>query len=178
MTTSHSTDLGSTILLADDEKQWLLLTRRELVNTGIKNLIEEAKDGDAVIEMLSRRLRQSPESLPLFALLDINMPRSNGFRALRWIRSQPELNGLPVVMLTSSAAQRDIDEAFELGADGYLLKGKNVLAFTFVYEKARLVRAGKLSRQKAFKAMPDSQRPSFETSDPVSADEEEAVSSA
>jgi CheY-like chemotaxis protein len=178
MMTSTSADLGSTILLADDEKQWLFLTRRELANTGIKNLIEEAKDGEGVIEMLSRRLRQSPEALPLFVLLDLTMPRSNGLQALRWIRSQRGLDNLPVVMLTSSTLQRDVDEAFAAGADGYLQKGKNILAFTFIYEKARLVRQGKLTRATAFKGMPDSLRPTSETRERASADEEEVVSPA
>lgn len=157
---SKDSDFASTILLADDEKQWLYLTRLELVNTGIKNLIEEAKDGDGVIEMLSRRLKKSSDALPLFVLLDVEMPRSNGFHALRWIRSQPALEELPVMMLTSSELQRDIDEAFEGGADAYLVKGKNAEAFTFIYEKARMVRRGKLKRRDAFRNVPASRQPS------------------
>jgi len=82
-------------------------------------------------------------------------------------------------MLTSSTEQSHIDDAYEAGADGYLLKGKNISAFTYIYEQARLVRQGKVSRSAAFKAMPDSRRPSSSgAAERQAAEEQETVSSA
>jgi CheY-like chemotaxis protein len=55
-------------------------------------------------------------------LLDLKMPRKDGFEVLEWIRSQPDLFALRVVVLSSSQVQSDIDRAYELGASSYLVK--------------------------------------------------------
>jgi len=64
--------------------------------------------------------RQFP--LPVLILLDLKLPRRSGFEVLEWLRSQPELKRTPVVILTSSKETVDINRAYELGANSYLLK--------------------------------------------------------
>lgn len=59
---------------------------------------------------------------PFLVLLDLNLPRISGLEVLQWIRQQPELRALRVVMLTSSREGPDIERAYALGADGYLVK--------------------------------------------------------
>jgi len=60
--------------------------------------------------------------LPFLLLLDLKMPGTSGFEVLTWIRSQPDLKRLLVVVLTSSNLQTDVDRAYELGANSYLVK--------------------------------------------------------
>jgi CheY-like chemotaxis protein len=143
------------IILADDEEDWYLLMRRAIAHAGIKNLVEHAKDGEAVVTLLKRRLKNEDIPLPLFLLLDLKMPRLDGFGTLKWIRSEPRLDGLPVIVLTSSENEEDVRNATAAGADGYLLKGSdNTPALTFIYERSKLVREGKMSRKTAFVGLP------------------------
>jgi CheY-like chemotaxis protein len=60
--------------------------------------------------------------LPLLVLLDIKLPRKSGLEVLEWIRKQPELKSMPVLMLTSSSESNDLDRAYALGANSYLVK--------------------------------------------------------
>ena len=60
--------------------------------------------------------------MPKLVLLDLKLPRKSGLEVLEWIRSQPGLNGLPVIMLTSSQEPADLDRAYALGANSYLVK--------------------------------------------------------
>ena len=142
------------ILLADDEEDWFLLMRRAIAKAGIRNLVEHAKDGEGVIAALKRKLRLDEHDLPLFILLDLKMPRVDGLTALRWIRNQPQLDKVPVVVLTASEDDERAREAMQAGAEGYLVKSTDERSITFIYERAGLVRSGKLSRMGAFAGLP------------------------
>ena len=142
------------ILLADDEEDWYLLMRRAIAKAGVRNLVEHARDGEGVITALKRKLRLDEHDLPLFILLDLKMPRVDGLSALRWIRSQPQLEKVPVVVLTASEEEEKAREAMQAGADGYLVKSPDELALTFIYERATLVRTGKVRRAGAFAGLP------------------------
>ena len=85
---------------------------------GIPVEIEVAYDGDQAVDVLASRT--SP--LPHCVLLDIKLPTKTGLELLSWIRSQPRLKRLPVVMLTSSQLPKDINDAYDLGANSYLVK--------------------------------------------------------
>jgi len=63
--------------------------------------------------------------MPAAVLLDIKMPHYDGFHLLEWIRSQPEFNSIPVVVLSCSDASKDIERAYESGANSYLVKPSN-----------------------------------------------------
>jgi len=113
------------ILVVDDNPDDVLLIRRAFERAGLKHPIHSASDGEEGIAYL----RADPPydhrfeyPLPDLVLLDIKMPRTNGFEVLRWIRRQPEFLHLCVVMLTSSDAIRDANQAYQLGADSFLVK--------------------------------------------------------
>jgi CheY-like chemotaxis protein len=55
-------------------------------------------------------------------LLDLNLPRQSGLEVLKWVRERPDFSDLPIVILTSSSQDRDIGSAYQLGANGYLVK--------------------------------------------------------
>lgn len=113
------------ILLVDDSAEDRELLQHTLRRNKFRGRIEEARDGLEALDRLSCRGRWSgedPGDLPRAVFLDVKMPRMNGIEVLREVRSTPHLVGVPVVMLTSSAEERDIVDCYTLGANSYVVK--------------------------------------------------------
>jgi CheY-like chemotaxis protein len=109
------------VLLVDDEPESLFLTQRQLRRAGVPNRVLTFEGGRDVVDYLTAACRgQSP--LPCLLLLDVKMPEMTGFDVLEWIRAQPALEHLRVVMLSSSDDPNDMKRARRLGAREYLLK--------------------------------------------------------
>ena len=114
-----------TILLVDDSENDICLVRLAFKTAEITNSIQEAHNGDeAIAYLLGEPPFDDRASFPLPAvmLLDLNMPMRNGFGVLEWLRAQPALRRLPVIVLTASLRQEDVDRAFDLGANSFLVK--------------------------------------------------------
>lgn len=115
----------SVILLAEDEEDYVLLIPRAFSQANIPNPLHVVWNGQEVIAYLKGEGKYSNREeypLPDLLLLDLKMPRINGFEVLRWIRSQPGLAALRVLVLTSSDQIRDVNEAYKLGANSFLVK--------------------------------------------------------
>jgi CheY-like chemotaxis protein len=113
------------ILLAEDEETDAYFVNMAFKKAGLKHSIAHVMDGQQVIEYLSGEGRfadRKNHPLPNLLLLDLKMPRVNGFDVLTWLRDHPELKDLPVVILTSSDYPVDIEQACKLGAVDYRLK--------------------------------------------------------
>src|SRR6266481_326981 len=113
------------ILLAEDDSNDVLLIQRAFQKAGLRNTLKTVRDGDQAISYLSGKGIYSDREqypLPFLLLLDLKMPGTDGFEVLQWLRSEPELKRLLVVVLTSSNLQADVDRAYELGANSYLVK--------------------------------------------------------
>jgi CheY-like chemotaxis protein len=113
------------ILLAEDREDDVLLIRSSLISAGIPYPVHAVKDGEEAIAYLKGEGRYSNRDeypLPDLLLLDLKMPRIDGFEVLEWIREQPSLRRLRVVVLTSSEQIRDVNRAYELGANSFLVK--------------------------------------------------------
>lgn len=110
----------TSVLLVDDDPNDVLLTHRALNKLGLPGSLKVAIDGERAVACLSAPPDGQP--LPSLVLLDLKLPRLSGFEVLEWIRSQPGLRCLPIIVLTSSKAKRDITRAYELGANAYLIK--------------------------------------------------------
>jgi CheY-like chemotaxis protein len=121
MTTTGITT-GS-IFAADDDNDDLDLLRLLLRKAGLEQPLELFTHGEELVGALSKLVERSLKAVrPLLCFLDVKMPAMNGHEVLRWIRSQPALDRMPVVMLSSSEHPRDIQQAAQNGAQCYLSK--------------------------------------------------------
>src|SRR4029079_15903319 len=89
------------------------------------NPLQEVRNGEEAIAYLRGEgtygdRKQFP--FPTVMLLDLNMPKKNGFEVIAWVRAQPVLKRLPIVILTASMRSEDVEQAFDLGATSFLVK--------------------------------------------------------
>ena len=113
------------ILVVEDLEDDVLLIKRAFQKAGIKNPVFVLRDGEEAKAYLEGRAKYSQRDeypLPDLILLDLKMPKLDGFELLEWIRAQPALRALRVVVLTSSEDIYDINKAYELGANSFLVK--------------------------------------------------------
>ena len=117
--------MNTTILIAEDNPDDVTLIRRAFVKAALPSSLQIVRDGDSAIAYLSGTDGfEDREAFPFPALLllDLKLPRRSGFDILTWIRSHQHLRRLPIVVLTSSREGGDINRAYELGANSYLMK--------------------------------------------------------
>jgi len=112
-------------LLVEDSETDAILIRRAFVKGNIVNPLQVVTNGDQASAYLKgegafSNRREYP--LPDLVLLDLKLPGIDGFQVLRWIRQQPELKALRVVVLTSSDRIQDVNLAYQLGANSFLVK--------------------------------------------------------
>jgi CheY-like chemotaxis protein len=113
------------ILLAEDQEDDILLIRRAFAKGNIPNPIYVVRDGEQVISYLKgdgKFSNRDEYPLPDLLLLDLKMPKKDGFEVLRWIRRQSNLSALRVLVLTASEALHDVNLAYRLGANSFLVK--------------------------------------------------------
>lgn len=113
-----------TILLAEDNMNDVELTLAALEDLNIANSVVVVNDGVDAMEYLKRegKYKERPEGNPTVILLDIKMPRMDGFEVLQAIREDKNLKKIPVVMLTSSREEKDLIKTYELGVNAYVVK--------------------------------------------------------
>jgi CheY-like chemotaxis protein len=111
-----------TILVAEDDSNDVYLLKLAFLKAGLDVHFEFVGDGEQLIHYLEASNRTSKNPIPELLLLDIKMPKVNGFEALEWIRHQPGLKRMLIIMLTSSDEPRDINRAYDLGVNSYLVK--------------------------------------------------------
>ncbi|MFL6715270.1 MAG: response regulator [Burkholderiaceae bacterium] len=113
------------ILLVEDNPDDVLLTRRAVKKAGLQASLAVVGDGDAAVSYLQGDGAYADRHafpLPALVLLDLKLPRRSGLEVLQWMRSRPVLALIPVVVLTSSAEDADIRQAYESGTNSYLQK--------------------------------------------------------
>jgi CheY-like chemotaxis protein len=113
------------ILLAEDDEDYVHLMRQAFTRANIPNPIHVVWNGEEAIWYLKgvgKYSNRDEYPLPELLLLDIKMPRVNGFEVLKWVRQEPSLASLRVLVLTSSDELRDVNQAYQMGANSFLLK--------------------------------------------------------
>ena len=112
-----------TILLAEDDPRDAELTLQALREHHLANRVVVARDGVETLEYLRACAQAGADpGMPAVLLLDIKMPRLDGIEVLARMRKDPKLKNLPVVMLTSSREGPDLQAAYDLGANAYVVK--------------------------------------------------------
>jgi CheY-like chemotaxis protein len=118
------TRAARTILLVDDNTQDVELTLAALSKNRLANRVVVVHDGVEALDYLYRRdaFAERPDDPPGLILLDLKMPKVDGFEVLRRIKSDPALKTIPVVVLTSSREQYDLLRTYNLGVNAYVVK--------------------------------------------------------
>lgn len=134
------------ILLVEDNHGDVLLTKEALLNWDTKNRISAVGDGEEAIRYLRETVEERLGHLPDLVILDINLPKLDGKQVLKFIRSDADLQHLPVVIFSSSVNDTDVSETKALKADLYLQKPAelqhffdavhSIEQFWITYEKA------------------------------------------
>jgi CheY-like chemotaxis protein len=120
------------VLIAEDNENDVAMLRRALEQLSFAGHVQFVADGEQGIAYLSgeaRFARRSEFPLPDFLLLDLKMPRKNGFEVLQWIQGQPTLAQLRTVVLTTTDDMREVTRAYLLGAASFLVKPVNFTEF-------------------------------------------------
>ena len=113
------------ILIVEDREDDILLMRKAFDKASLTNPIKIVRDGEEAMAYLSGEGKYASRDeypLPDLILLDLKLPRMDGFEVLTWIRKQDGIRGLPIVVLTSSSQLRDVNRAYELGANSFFVK--------------------------------------------------------
>lgn len=116
------------VLLVEDDPDHVALIQRAFAKANLVNPLLVVRDGQDAVEYLSGRGAYSDRSrhpLPSLILLDLKLPRKSGLEVLAWLRGDPGLKLTPVVVLSSSAEAEDVQKAYALGVNSYLLKPVN-----------------------------------------------------
>jgi hypothetical protein len=108
------------ILLIEDNPMDLDLAQRAFARRNVPNPIEVARDGEEALTYLARWGQGAP--LPLVILLDLKLPKIDGLEVLQRMKTHPRFRQIPVIVLTTSAEERDIQAAYRLGANSYIVK--------------------------------------------------------
>lgn len=123
------------ILLIEDDEADATLFKETLLEGGAHYRVEVAADGEQALDYLFRRDAQARAQRPDLILLDLNLPKIGGFEILGAVRKDPELKLIPVIVLTTSEAPRDILKSYGLCANAFVTKPVSFAEF------ARVVRA-------------------------------------
>jgi CheY-like chemotaxis protein len=113
------------ILLVEDDSNDILLIERAFQKAGLRHMLKVVPGGDQAVAYLNGSgayANRERFPFPFMVLLDLKMPGTDGFDVLQWIRAEPACKRLLVVVLTSSNLQADVDRAYDLGANSYLVK--------------------------------------------------------
>lgn len=110
------------VLLVEDNPDDEELTVRGLRHANLTNPVDVARDGQEALDYLFGNHDQAAKPVPVVVLLDLHLPRVDGFEVLKRIRAEEQTHRVPVVILTSSSEDQDLIDGYDLGANSYVRK--------------------------------------------------------
>jgi CheY-like chemotaxis protein len=119
------------ILLVEDDQKDIELTLAALYEHNLANEVVVTRDGEEALDYLYRResFSQKPAGNPVVILLDLKMPRLDGFQVLRQLKADVQMSMIPIVVLTSSRESLDLNECYRLGVNAYVVKPVRFIEF-------------------------------------------------
>jgi len=134
--TMNSTKNRIKILLVEDNADDELLTVRAIKKSGFNVEINVARDGQEALDYLtSHQKTVIVENLPTLILLDLKLPKVDGLEVLKAIKTSDKFKLIPVVILTTSKEEQDLDNAYKLGVNSYVCKPVDATEFTDAIQK-------------------------------------------
>lgn len=124
------------ILLIEDNPMDIDLTRKAFARRNLTNPIEVARDGEEALAWITRW--EAGEGHPTVILMDLKLPKIDGLEVLRQLKSHPVFCTIPVIVLTTSSEDSDVQTAYQLGANSYIVKPVNFDKFMKVAEQIEL----------------------------------------
>jgi CheY-like chemotaxis protein len=113
------------ILLVENNQDDIVITKRAMAKGRIRNKMYIVHDGEEAIDFFRKRGKYKNAPTPTLVLLDLKMPRLDGFEVLKEVKSDENLKSIPIIVLTSSERDKDIDLAYKLGCNSYIMKSVN-----------------------------------------------------
>src|SRR6478672_5549756 len=110
------------LLLVEDDENDVLFLQRAFKQAGIENPLDVVRDGQEAIDYLSATdlyADRAGHPLPCLIILDLKLPHRTGMEVLKWMRTQPELQCVPVIVHSGSAQESDVDKLYRLGANAF-----------------------------------------------------------
>lgn len=129
MSTYTSANQPLSILLVDDNEDDMVLAQEAFAAAGMTTAVQAVAGGIEALELLRRESPHAAAPLPTLVLLDLNMPRMNGFETLWALKADSRLRAIPVVILTVSDREEDVARAYSAGASSYVRKPSNFADF-------------------------------------------------
>ena len=131
-----SSDPAGCILLIEDNPMDVDLTRRAFAKRKLVNPLVVARDGEEALQHVVRW--EAGEPAPLVILLDLKLPKIDGLEVLRRIKAHPRFFSIPIIVLTTSSEDRDVQTAYQLGANSYIVKPVDFDKFLRIAEQIEL----------------------------------------
>ncbi|HYR60120.1 MAG TPA: response regulator [Nitrospiraceae bacterium] len=110
------------ILLVEDNEDDIVIIQEVFADMNLASIVNTVRDGEEALAYLWRKGKYKVARMPDIVLLDINMPKKNGFEVLEEMKKDPRLQSLPVIMLTTSHREEDVVRSYEKGACSYIHK--------------------------------------------------------
>ena len=110
------------ILLAEDNEDDIIIIQEVFADMELTAIISTVRDGEEALAYLRREGKYKMARVPNVVLLDINMPKKNGFEVLEEMKKEPRLQSLPIIMLTMSQREEDVIRSYTNGACSYIQK--------------------------------------------------------
>ncbi len=129
-------DSQNPILIVENRLADLDLAKRVFAQRGLFNPIQEARDGEEAIAYIERW--EAGEQPPVLILLDLGLPKISGLEVLRRFKSHPKISAIPVVVFTTSGEDQDVQEAYRLGCNSYIVKPVEFSKFKEVASQVEL----------------------------------------
>jgi CheY-like chemotaxis protein len=126
------------LLLVEDNEDDIVLIQEAFADARLLNVLNTVRDGEEALAYLRREGRYKATLRPGLVLLDINMPKKNGFEVLESMKADPHLRTLPVIMLTMSDREEDIIRSYTDGACSYIRKPVELSQFNQVVKQFEL----------------------------------------
>jgi len=120
---------GIHVLLVEDNEGDIVLTQEAFEERKIIAQLSVARNGEEALAFIDEALNEGKNELPDLILLDLNMPVKNGFEVLEQLKDNPETKSIPVIVLTTSSSQRDVDTAYRHRANTYITKPLDIDEF-------------------------------------------------